>query len=51
MTNKVWFGPSITSGDRAFRVPDDYPLNASTCGIDREGYKFIRIKGVRWYKT
>ena len=49
MTNKVWFGPSITSGDRAFRVPDDYPLNASTCGIDSEGYKFIRIKGVRWY--
>lgn len=49
MTNKVWFGPSITSGDRAFRVPDDYPLNASSCGIDSEGYKFIRIKGVRWY--
>lgn len=27
--NKVWIGPSIHSGDRAFYVPDDYPLEAS----------------------
>ena len=23
--NKMWLGPSITSGDREFQVPDDYP--------------------------
>lgn len=50
MDNKVWIGASIHSGDRAFYVPDDYPLNAAGCGIDEEtGRKFIRVKGVRWY--
>ncbi|MBQ6471740.1 MAG: adenine-specific methyltransferase EcoRI family protein [Victivallales bacterium] len=48
--NKVWIGPSIHSGDRAFYVPDDYPLDASGCGVEKEtGRKFIRVKGVRWY--
>ena len=47
--NKVWFGASIHSGDRKFYVPDDYPLNASGCGIDEEGHRYIRVKGVRWY--
>ena len=30
-------------------MPDDYPLNAAGCGIDDEGRRFIRVKGVRWY--
>ncbi len=47
--NKVWYGASITSGDRKFYVPDDYPLNASGCGIDDNGRRFIRVKGVRWF--
>ena len=47
--NKVWLGPSITSGDRKFNVPDDYPLNASGCGLDSDGKRFIRVKGVRWF--
>lgn len=47
--NKVWIGASIHSGDRKFYVPDDYPLNAAGCGIDEEGRRFIRVKGVRWY--
>lgn len=47
--NKIWLGPSITSGDRKFNVPDDYPLNASGCGIDTDGRRFIRVKGVRWF--
>lgn len=47
--NKVWLGPSITSGDRKFNVPDDYPLNAAGCGIDPDGRHFIRVKGVRWF--
>lgn len=47
--NKMWIGPSIHSGDRKFYVPDDYPLNASGCGVDDDGRRFIRVKGVRWY--
>ncbi len=47
--NKVWLGYSIHSGDRKFNVPDDYPLEAATCGIDPDGRKFIRVKGVRWF--
>ena len=47
--NKLWFGPSIHSGDREFGVPDNYPLKASGWRIDENGKKFIRVKGVRWY--
>lgn len=47
--NKVWLGASIHSGDREFRVPDDYPLNASGWRIDDDGNKYIRVKGVRWF--
>ena len=49
MNNKIWLGPSIHSGDREFRVPDDYPLNAASSRIDDEGNRFIRVKGVRWF--
>ena len=49
MNNKVWFGPSISSGDRKFNVPVDYPLNAAGCGIDTDGKRYIRVKGVRWF--
>ncbi|MBN1823514.1 MAG: adenine-specific methyltransferase EcoRI family protein [Endomicrobiales bacterium] len=47
--NKMWFGISIHSGDREFRVPDDYPLEAAGCRIDADGNKYIRVKGVRWF--
>lgn len=47
--NKMWIGPSISSGDRKFYVPDDYPLNAAECGVDSDGKRFIRVKGVRWF--
>ncbi len=47
--NKVWMGASIHSGDREFRVPDSYPLKASGFRIDEKGYKYIRVKGVRWW--
>ena len=49
MENKLWFGASIHSGDRKFYVPDDYPLNAAGCGVDEDGKRYIRVKGVRWY--
>lgn len=47
--NKMWMGRSIHSGDREFKVPNDYPLNASGCRVDENGNKYIRVKGVRWY--
>lgn len=47
--NKLWYGESIHSGDRKFYVPDNYQLNASTCGIDENGKRFINVKGVRWF--
>lgn len=54
--NQIWLGISITSGDRKFNVPDSYPLNAATCGIEKVEkngvmveQKFVRVKGVRWF--
>lgn len=45
----IWLGPSISSGDRRFWVPDDYELKAAGCGVDDTGRKYIRVKGVRWF--
>jgi hypothetical protein len=47
--DKLWLGPTISSGDREFQVPDHYPLNAAGWRVDDDGTKFIRVKGVRWF--
>lgn len=47
--NAVWFGATINSGDREFRVPESYPLEAAGWRIDEVGNRYIRVKGVRWY--
>jgi len=47
--NKLWLGPSISSGDREFQVPKDYPANAANWRRDENGNLFLRIKGVRWF--
>lgn len=47
--NRMWYGPSISSGDREFGVPDHYPLTASSSRIDESGNRFVRVKGVRWF--
>lgn len=56
MENKMWLGLSISSGDREFAVPDDYPLQAAGYRVDETRcngtYPFknyIRVKGVRWF--
>lgn len=49
MADKLWMGVTIHSGDREFRVPDHYPLNAAGSRIDEKGVKYIRVKGVRWW--
>lgn len=48
-SDKLWLGPTITSGDREFQVPSSYPLTAAGTRIDDEGNRFIRVKGVRWF--
>jgi len=47
--NELWYGPSIRSGDREFRVPTNYPLAASGTRKDEHGNKYVRVKGVRWF--
>jgi len=47
--NELWYGPSIRSGDREFRVPSNYPLAASGTRTDENGKKYVRVKGVRWF--
>ena len=47
--NKLWIGHSITSGDREFGVPLEYPLQAAGWRIDENGKHYIRVKGVRWF--
>ena len=49
MHNELWYGPSISSGDREFMVPDSYPIEASGWRVDEKGKKYIRVKGVRWF--
>lgn len=55
-TNEIRLGISITSGDRRFWVPYDYPMYANGCGVERVNLgnktvekKFIRVPGVRWF--
>lgn len=47
--NKMWLGPTISSGDREFQVPEEYPVTAAGWRIDENNNKFIRVKGVRWF--
>jgi len=45
----LWLGPSISSGDREFRVPDSYPLVAAGSRVADDGTRYIKVKGVRWF--
>jgi hypothetical protein len=47
--DRLWYGPSISSGDREFGVPAHYPLAATGTRVDDQGNKYIRVKGVRWF--
>ena len=47
--DRIWLGASIHSGDRKFYVPAQYPLRGTACGINQNGRRFVRVKGVRWY--
>ncbi|MBR4772626.1 MAG: DNA methyltransferase, partial [Bacteroidales bacterium] len=47
--NKLWLGPSITSGDREFMVPKDYDTHSPSLRFDERGNKYIRVPGVHWF--
>ncbi|MDR2301547.1 MAG: adenine-specific methyltransferase EcoRI family protein [Deltaproteobacteria bacterium] len=49
MKDKIWLGQSIHGGDREFRVPATYPLEAANFRVDGDGNRYIRVKGVRWF--
>ena len=49
LNNEMWLGQSIHAGDREFRVPADYPMEAAGFRVDHKGQKYIRVKGVRWF--
>ncbi len=47
--NKLWLGPSITSGDREFEVPKDVVDMKKFTWEIREGKYFQRVVWVRWF--
>ena len=50
MDERVFFGYSISSGGRYFRVPDDYEFSGQR-PVVTDGKRFIRVKGVRWFSS
>lgn len=47
--NTIWYGPSITGGDREFMIPQSYITHSSSLRKDEKGNKFIRVPGVHWF--
>ncbi len=47
--NKLWLGPSITSGDREFEVPKTAIDETKFTGEIRNGKYYQKVVGVRWY--
>ena len=39
----------LCSGDREFRVPNDYKTHSPSLRYDDEGNKYIRVPGVHWF--
>lgn len=52
--NKIWLGPSITSGDREFAIPKEMGVSTKFTGEIRKDDKgndtyYQRVPGIRWY--
>jgi hypothetical protein len=47
--NKVWLGPSISSGDREFVVPHYIFKEIGNWRTDEKGVHYARVMGVRWF--
>lgn len=55
-SNKLWLGPSISSGDREFEMPKDYVDLSKFSGEIRKDengkeHYFQRVMGVRWFSN
>ncbi len=49
--NKLWLGPSITSGDREFVVPHHIFQEIGNWRTDENGIHYARVMGVRWFSN
>lgn len=47
--HQIWLGATIHSGDREFRVPENYPARTNGFRIDKNGIHYIKVTGVRWF--
>ncbi len=47
--NKLWLGPSISSGDREFVVPSYIFKEIGNWRTDENGVHYARVMGVRWF--
>ena len=47
--NKLWLGPSISSGDREFIVPHYIFKEIGNWRTDENGVHYARVMGVRWF--
>ena len=51
MSNRMWLGPSISSGDREFEVPKGFVDLKKFTGEIRDGKYYQKVMGVRWYTS
>lgn len=51
MSNRMWLGPSISSGDREFEVPRGFVDLKKFTGEIRDGKYYQKVMGVRWYTS
>ena len=47
--DRIWYGPSISSGNLEFRVPESYQLTSARQRVDEQGNKFVYVNGIRWF--
>lgn len=45
----MWFGPSITGGDREFAIPDYVETTYKNPWIGEDGRRHVRVPGVHWF--
>lgn len=47
--NQLWYGKTIHKGGVEFQVPSTYPLFGTLYRFDKDGQRYIWVKGVRWF--
>ena len=49
ISNTIWLGYSIHSGDREFEIPKWYSTDSPSLRVGENGRRFVRVPGVRWF--